>query len=428
MAVTDLSNVDYEIAAYDTKYKVMCQQFFLCRPYPSACWQVRSRLILVAAVISLLAAQTARDPSVGAIDEALSSGNVQRVHELEQQLLTANKSLDTLLAAGVLLGEHELLADASAVFERAIEQYPASFEARYNFALARIGLSDYRKALDTLRKMSPRSGQETAAVEYLKGKIYSNTNRLQEARQNLEGAYRSNPEEENYALDLGLIDIRLEAYIPAIEVLKPALARHPHSQELSLELALSEALAGRRADATALCRKLLDEHPEQTLARLIAAFSECMDNDYLSCERESSAGLASPDPHAYFHYLHAKALWESGSTNTGKVLADLNQAMAKMPGCNVCLLLRSRVLESRNDNAAAITDLKTALHQDPQMAPAWYRLSVLYRKTGQNTEASAALRRYRDLRDDQTANEIENFRNQFVRILGQSGSQSSSRF
>ena len=125
----------------------------------------------------------------------------------------------------------------------ALEQFLALFEAKYNLALTRIGLDDYPAAERTLRAMSPGSARETSAVQYLQGKVYSATGRAQEARQSFENAYRKRgtPGDENYALDLALLYIRSSAYVPAIQILQPSLALHPESEDLALELALSDA-------------------------------------------------------------------------------------------------------------------------------------------------------------------------------------------
>lgn len=379
---------------------------------------VVGRFAIFALVLTArLPAQPAIDPLVSELSQALSSKNARDVRTLEQRLLTDSQSLDTLLAAGILLAQRDMFADASTFFERCAQQHPASFEAKYNLALAQIALANFAKALETLHDISPTSVRETAAVEYLQGKVYSATNRMREARQLLESAYQASPDEENYALDLALVDIRSAAYVPAIGILQEALVRHPQSQELRLELALSNALAGQYAAAIALCRSLLSENPASAAARLVSAFTQCMDAKYEACKNEAAAGLSARNPDPYFYYLHARALFSSESGDKALILRDLDAAIAAMPACSACLLLRSRVLESNNHSRAAISDLETVLRNDPKVAAAWYRLSVLYRKTGRAAEALDALHHFRTLQEQQETQEVESFRNQLVRGL-----------
>ncbi len=314
----------------------------------------------------------------------------------------------------MLLGDNDMLAGAEVLFEKCSERFPGSFEAKYNLALSRIGLNDYQSAAKTLQTISPKSPRETSALDYLQGKVYAATGKPQQALQSLQNAYRLNPGEENYALDLALLYIRSSAYVPAINVLKPARVRHPDSQELGLELAVSDALAGQQAEAISVCSDLLRQFPDLSTARVIAAFANCLNENYPACEAEASAGLSLPRPNPYLYYLNAEALWNSGSADRAKVLSELGIALEKMPHCSVCLVLRSKVFTAAHDDQAAAADLKAAVKQDAQLASGWYLLSVLYRKTGKSSEAADAIRHYRTLRDSRANSEIESFRKQLL--------------
>jgi tetratricopeptide (TPR) repeat protein len=379
------------------------------------------RLTTLAALVLRLAQE--QDPMLDSLKAALATKNTQEAHSWEQRLLAGDESADALLMAGALFAQYDKLADAAAIFERCAERFPASFEAKYNLTLARIGLNDYSAAEASLHSISPASKRETAAVEYLQGKIYVATGRQGEARRSLENAYKSNPDEENYALDLALLYIRSSAYVPAIAILRQSINRHPESENLTLELALSDALAGRATEALAICRKLFEHNPNLSAARVIAAFANCLSANYDACKSEAAAGLSLRDPNPYLHYLYAEALWNAGSTDRPKIMSELDAALAQMPSCGVCFLLRSRVFEAEQNNQAAITDLQTVLGMDKQSTQAWYRLSALYRKAGQETEAADAMRHYRAIDKQQINGEIESFRRQFVTSLNNQTNQ-----
>jgi len=367
---------------------------------------------------SCVAAQGNSDAVIAELKAALASHNTAEARTLEQKLLVGPASLSTLLAAGFLLAQQDRMSEASAVFERCSQQFPSSFEAKYNLALARIALTQYQRALDTLNSISPATVDEKAAVQYLTGKIFLNTNHLKEAQEKLASAYAQRPKEENYALDLALLYIRSAAYVQAIRVLEPSLVVHPASEDLALELALSQVLAGNYSGGIAICRKLQKQDPPLGIPRLIAAFAYCEQKSFHSCEAEASAGLASPYPNPYLYYLRARAGWDSGSTERGRLLEDVSTAIRQMPTCRACLLLRSRMFEASGDNSSAITDIKRAVKGDPQDAGDWYRLSVLYRKEGRSEEASAALRHYRSMHESGSNQEVESFRNQFLETMG----------
>ena len=149
-----------------------------------------------------------------------------------------------------------------------------------------------------------------------------------------------------------------------------------------MELALAQVLAGNYSAGIATCRKLQRQDPPFGIPRLIAAFAYCEQKSFHSCEDEVSAGLASPNPNPYLYYLRARAGWDSGSTERGRLLEDVSTAIRQMPACRACLLLRSRMFEAAGDNGSAINDIKRAVEGDTQDAADWYRLSVLYRKEG----------------------------------------------
>jgi tetratricopeptide (TPR) repeat protein len=371
----------------------------------------------LAAVIFLVffsSAWASTDSALADLVSALAARNMVATRAAEERILSGNESIDTLLHAGSLLAGHDMLADAAAVFEKCAERFPASFEAKYNLALAHIGQNEYSAAEEILKVISPASARESAAVDYLNGKVYTGVGRQREARQSFENAYRGNPAEENYALDLALLYIRSSVYVPAIEVLETARIRHPESEELALELATAEALSGQLVKALAVCQELLRQDPTRPTPRVIAAFAQCLGGNYPGCEAEASAGLTLPQPNPYLYYLHAEALWNAGASDHAKMLSELGTAIDKLPACSVCLLLRSKVLQAAHDDRAALADLEAAVAQDAQLAPAWYLLSALYRRAGQSADALIALSRYRALRNAQENGEIENFRKQVL--------------
>ena len=358
--------------------------------------------------------QETSDAAIAQLNGVLASGNEAELKSLEQRLMSAPASMSTLLAVGVVLAQHEKFADAATVFDFCSRRFPESFEAKYNLALARVGLTEYSDAFSALNSITPKTGNQRAAVEYLSGKVFLATNHLKEAQKSLADAYAQQPAEENYALDLSLLYIRSAAYVKAIEVLQSSLAIHPKSGDLALELALADVLAGRFAEGIALCRTLQEQDVSSSTTRLIAAFAYCAEKNYKASETEATAGLRLAQPNPYLYYLRARAVWDSGVSNGREVMDDLSRAIQQMPSCGVCLMLRSRVFEALNEDDSAIADLKKALDSNSNQAAAWYRLSVLYRKAGLPQKASDALQHFRSMRGDGSDEEVENFRKLFL--------------
>lgn len=371
-------------------------------------------VVAVWAVMALGIGARAADGGLRELKAALEARDGARTQAAIQGIVAGAAGEEELLAAGAMLAEGDGMEDAARVFGECVRRYPGSFRARYNLALARIGLGDDAGAQRAVDGMEGRDADERAGRAYLQGKIRAAEGRLQEARASLESAWRAKPEEENYALELALVEIRAGEYVPAIAVLEAALKRNEGAAELELELALADALAGRQGEAVAECRRLLERAPDLGAARVIQAFASCMRADYAGCEAAARAGLKLEHPAPYLFYLDAEAKWNSGSAETVAIREELDKAVAAMPECAACLMLRSKALEKEGEIGAAIADLKKALDVDGEMAPAWYRLGVLYRKAGRSGEAEEAMRRYRAVEQRQVDGEIESFRRALV--------------
>jgi predicted Zn-dependent protease len=239
------------------------------------------------------------------------------------------------------------------------------------------------------------------------------TGDLAQSKAFLERAYVGDPENENYALDFALNLIRSGEYLRAIDVLERGSRKHLDSREIAMELALSNALAGRIPQTLVLCRTLAAQG-DLAAAHLFAAFAECRAGDFARCREEASAGLAAPNANPYLHYLLAEALW-SDSKQNNQALSELDNALDAMPACRACLLLRSKVLEATQSNSRAISDLNTLTRLDPTFGPAWARLAVLYRKTGDPEAAAWATQKFQSLHQNEIDQEVDSFREQFLR-------------
>ncbi len=371
-------------------------------------------LPLLTAALLTSAAQPASSTLIPDLNRALSTRDARRIKAIETDLLSTQPPLDDLLSAGALLGQHDLIKDSAAIFERCVTLYPNSFEAHYNLAFARLNLGQLPEASRAIASITPSSAADQAASQYLQGKIFQASGDMQKAHDNLASAYRARPQEENYALDLALFYLHSSAYVPAIDVLQSASTYHPESQEIKLELALANALAGRNAAALTLCRNLQAKPTTASLSFLIAAFAQCMSQDFRACSQQARLGLNAPHPHPYLYYLDATALWNMGSPDPTRVLRDLNEAIARLPNCTVCLDLRAKVFEKTGNPNAALADLNTIVAQAPQSASAWYRLAQLDKKLGRAADSAAALRRYQAIHTTQTNQDVETFRQQFL--------------
>jgi tetratricopeptide (TPR) repeat protein len=337
-------------------------------------------------------------------------------------LAEPNVTADRLLRTGVNLAQHELFPEAADVFERCVKDHPALFEGYYNFALAELALRKYPAALATIRKAPRASRPQEVARTYLHGKIELARGQDAQAEQDLAAAFAVAPEEENYALDLGLAYIHTRKYQPAVEVFEKAGSFHKDSPFLLLGLSLAQYLGGQNAESTETCHTVLSLHPDFSAARALLAFALSMQGRVDESAKVAAQGLRDPAPFPYLYYIHAAALLKQQSEDYDAILKDLALAERSIPECSLCYVAQSKAHQKMGERDAATADLEKALELDSTLAEAWYRLALLYDQEGRHAEAQQARRRFGELKENKANRETELLRDVFLKALGGEGS------
>lgn len=353
------------------------------------------------------------------LQNALEKGQTAKAREVLTQILQRPQiDLDLLLRIGIGLAQQELYPEAAQVFARCVKDYPALFEGHYNLALAQFARHQLPEALQAVQDAPRGSEQQELARLYLRGKIQDALGRTAEAERDLSAAFSSMPNQENYALDLGLFYIRQRAYPRAVEVLQRGSSLNPRSSFLLLGLSLAQFLGGRAAQSLETCRKLLALEPDFSLARLLMAFALYIDGKFEEAREVAAAGLTVRNPNPYLYYLHATVLQKLQSKEYNRMLDELALAARGIPACSLCYLTQSKVHQAQGNSQEAITDLETALNLDPRFSEAWYRLAPLYERVGRTSDAARARARFGKLKVEKLSRDTELLRNLFLEMLG----------
>ncbi len=369
---------------------------------------------------SVVAQPRTEPASMTALDQALAAGQLKSVRQaLNQMLEPPHLELGVILEAGARLAQYELFDSARTVFARGVSEYPLSFEARYNLALADFALRKFSEAQTALDGADSLSNEQRLARDYLRGKLYDGLGQTDLAERSLAAAFHGAPLQENYALDLGLHYLRRGLYPKALETLRAGVKHCPDSIYLELGLALAEVLGDNPLKATATCRRILAKEPNLGPARLLLLVGSYLNGEYQECAAETESVLRQPDAPPYLYYLHAASLLKLNSKAYAVMLHDLNQASNGIPNCAFCYLMQSKVHQAMDDNAAAIVDLETLVTRlDPEFSQGWYRLGKLYERSGRQEDASKALQRFQSIKSQQGAREMEYLRKLFLSALG----------
>jgi tetratricopeptide (TPR) repeat protein len=381
----------------------------------------RLRVILLAAMSLPLFAQPPSDRALAtALDRALAAGQVEQARQaLEAMLARPQVDLEVLLETGAKLADRELFELARAVFARSVSGYPRSFEARYNLALADFALRRFFEAQTALDGALELSKEQQLSREYLRGKLYDALGQTDLAEKSFLTAFRGAPQQENYALDLGLHYLRRHLYAKALETLKDAEKYHPDSTYLELGLGLAQVLGDDPPRAIATFRRILAKEPDFGPARLLLVLAFYMNGENQNCAAETAAALRQPGAPAYLYYLHAASLLKLNSKQYAAMLHDLDEANRGIPGCAFCYFAQSKVHQEMGDEAAAIADLEQLVTRvDPEFSQGWYRLANLYQHAGRRNDAAKALEKFRGIKSEQTDRETEYLRKVFLSALG----------
>jgi tetratricopeptide (TPR) repeat protein len=377
-------------------------------------------LIMIAGMSLCLFAQQPTDRALeAALDRALAAGQTEPARQaLDQMLARPHVDLEVLLETGASLAERELFEPARAVFARSVTDYPQSFEARYNLALANFALLRFSEAQTTLNGAGPLSTEQQLAREYLRGKLYDALGQADLAEKSFLAAFHGAPQQENYALDLGLHYLRQQMYAKSLETLKAAVASHPDSIYLELGLGLAQVLGDDPPRAIATCRRILAKEPNFGSARLLLVAAFYLNGENQNCAAETAAALRRPGAPPYFYYLHAASLLKLNSKEYGIMLHDLEEANRGIKSCAFCYFAQSKVHQEMGDESAAIVDLDVLVTRvDPEFSQAWYRLANLYQRAGRPDDSAKALARFRTIKTRQTDREMEYLRNVFLSAL-----------
>ena len=382
--------------------------------------QLRTIFLIAGMSLSLFAQQATDRELTAALDHALAAGQMEQVRQaLEAILAPPHVDLELLLEAGAKLADRELFELARAVFARGVSDYPRSFEARYNLALADFALRRFAEAQTTLDGAPELSKERQLSREYLRGKLYDALDQTDLAERSLSAAVHGAPQQENYALDLGLHYLRRHLYPKALETLNAALKYHPDSIYLELGLGLAQVLGDDPPRAVATCRRILAKEPTFGPARLLLVAAFYLNGENQNCALETAAALRQPGAPPYLHYLHAASLLKLNSKDYSAMLRDLGEANRGIPGCAFCYFTQSKVHQEMGDESAAIADLEQLVTRvDPEFSQGWYRLTSLYQHAGRQADAAKALERFRSIKSEQTDREMEYLRKVFLSALG----------
>jgi len=219
--------------------------------------------------------------------------------------------------------------------------------------------------------------------------------------------------------DCGIGLIQVGALTPALELFAGATKTHSESARIWLGLGIAEHLLDHKQEAVSALLRSSDADPDflPPLA-LLAELSILSDQTKADLRRRIAGYLIvhSGDGDAHFAYalaLSKQAQSEENGNSGQEIVSQLKRALQLNPQMARAHFLLGDIEAKANNLPGAIDEFVQGLKVEPGNAQAHYRLSLLYRRNGQQETASQEMDAFQALHgkpgDEATAGAASTF-------------------
>jgi len=302
---------------------------------------------------------------------------VHRVSELR------NLSAADQFELGRLYDEYGLYAEEAPIFSRLCNQFPTSFEAKYNLALATFHMdkvSDARNILQQMIAENPRA--ETydllAACDEALGDPAA-------AEQSYVKAIELDPLNEDYYLRGAELAMDRLAYDLGINILRVGLQRLPHSYRIWLLLGRIYDPYGKVSEAESSYREAVSLNPKYNVSWALLALFLARRERSAEALKAIQAGLTEIPKDFLLPYVHALMLSQTPEGNnpamSKEIYALLKSSVAANPNFVESRYLLGQFYFNNGDFLISRRELEKAHELNPHHYATNLLLIRVYKKT-----------------------------------------------
>jgi Flp pilus assembly protein TadD len=293
---------------------------------------------------------------------------------------------------------------------------------KYQSAIVLESKGDFSGARDLTQK-SLATGDD-AEGHHLLGDLDEKLNDPLDAVREYERAARMYPSEQNY-FDWGSELLLHKAAQPAIEVFSKGASLHPQSARTLAGLGASQYAVRLYEEAARNLCKASDLKPTDSAPYLFLGQMEKTVNGPLPCAGEKLAQFAQQQPaNAAANYYYAVSLMKRDkdvhtSGDPGAAQTLLEKSVRLDPKYGAAYVELGALAVQRGDFAQAIKNYQQAIAVSPQLSEAHYRLSLAYKRSGDDIAAKREMETYQSAAKAESAEADEQNRDlkQFLVIL-----------
>jgi tetratricopeptide (TPR) repeat protein len=293
---------------------------------------------------------------------------------------------------------------------------------KYQSATALETKGDFSGARDLTQKALATS--DDAEGHHLLGDLDEKLNNPLDAVREYERAARMYPGEQNY-FDWGSELLLHKAAQPAVEVFTKGASLHPQSARMLAGLGAAQYAVRSYEDAARSLCKASDLKPNEAAPYLYLGQMEKTVNAPLPCAEEKLAQFAEQqpaNPAANYYYAISLMKREKDARSGGDPRAAqtlLEKSVRIDPKYGAAYVALGALAAQRGDSAQAIKDYQRAIAVSPQLSEAHYRLSLAYKRAGDDAAAKREMETYQSAEKAESAQADEQNRDlkQFLVIL-----------
>ena len=297
----------------------------------------------------------------------------------------------------VLLGTHELYAEAIRTDEDMLKRGFDSPLLRYNLGLAQFLAGDYPACIRTLE--DARSRKPSSDVLNLLAQAYDKTQQTQKAIDTLREASRLDPLDENNYLDLATLCLDHGAYPLGIEVVQVGLKYKPDSARLLFQLGLLYALSGDFGSAETNFERAAQLQPASDLPTAALDLAAIQQSRLGPAIDDLRAKVKQQPASAVLWYLLGSALIRSGAGEgtAEEAVAAFRNAIRLDPKLPYSYIELGKIYMRMRKIHDAVPLLESATRLAPRERAPYYQLALAYRELGDEQRSKQMLAKVRKL-------------------------------
>ena len=305
---------------------------------------------------------------------------------------------DLQFESGLLLARAGQYADAERHLRLAKSGYPKPDAVAYNLALVQYRARKPAAAVATLEE-ARRHGLNSGDMLNLLGEAYLESGQPQKALGVLREAIDLHPRDERNYLAVARLSIDEDLAAVGMRLLDQGLLHLPKSPPLLLQRGYLRLSQGLYKQAEADYRAAMDVQPASYAAKIGLAFV------FFQSQRQSEATelleqvIASHASNFFPYYLLGELRIREGLTEDA--LEYTKQAAALEDGFAAVHTNLGKLYIKKKEYPSAIRELQRATELDPEDTPAYYQLSIAYRRAGEKEKSRRALLEVRRLNKQQ---------------------------